>query len=284
MGKIYDALEKSDSSPERFLDNHESHVESCVIDAMDKFEKPDIAPEVRMPAIINNKLDKNLVTCLNPGSFEAEMFKILRSNILFPASGKVPKTIMVTSAVPGEGKSFIAANLSVSIAQGIEEHVLLMDCDMRKATIQKIFGLPEVKGLSDYLDKPQSIAKLLKKTEIEKLTLFPCGKIPPNPAELLSSRQMIDLLEEVKTRYNDRYIIIDAPPMQLTAETKALYQQVDGILFVVKAGSTSRKLVEELVSKLDREKILGIVLNWFNVKSASYYGYKQYQDYYSTKG
>lgn len=280
MGKIYDALEKSDSSPERFLNNHESRV----IDAVDKFEKPDIAPEVGIPALINNKLDKNLVTCLNPGSFEAEMFKILRSNILFPDSGKVSKTIMVTSAVPGEGKSFIASNLSISIAQGIEEHVLLMDCDMRKASIQKIFGLPAAKGLSDYLDKPQSIANLLKKTEIGKLTLFPCGKIPPNPAELLSSQQMIDLLEEVKSRYNDRYIIIDAPPMQLTAETKALYQQVDGILFVVKAGSTSRKLIEELVGKLDREKILGVVLNWFNVKSASYYGYKKYQNYYSTKG
>jgi len=277
MGKIFDALEKSDNTPKPV---HVSHI----IDAVDKFEKPDIAPELGIPVINNNKLDKNLITCLNPDSLEAEMFKILRSNILFPGSGKVPRTIMVTSAVPGEGKSFIASNLSISIAQGIEEHVLLMDCDMRKASIQKIFGLSPAKGLSDYLAKPQSISKLLKKTEIEKLTLFPCGKIPSNPAELLSSRQMIDLLEEVKTRYNDRYIIIDAPPMQLTAETKAIYQQVDGIIFVVKAGSTPRKLIEELVGKLDREKILGVVLNWFNVKSASYYGYKKYQNYYSTKG
>ncbi|MBW2589634.1 MAG: CpsD/CapB family tyrosine-protein kinase, partial [Deltaproteobacteria bacterium] len=162
-------------------------------------------------------VDKNIVSFLEPQSFEAEQFKHLKTNILFPVSGNPPRSIMVTSAVPGEGKSFVASNLAVSIAQNIDQHVLLMDCDMRKASVHSNFGFDEVEGLSGYLSKETSLSSLLLKTDINKLTILPGGKPPNNPAELMSSNKMSELLKEVTSRYNDRYIIIDSPPPHITS-------------------------------------------------------------------
>ncbi len=180
---------------------------------------------------------------------------------------------MVTSAIPGDGKSFVSANLAISIAQGVEDHVLLMDCDMRRSSIHQLFGYDEVPGLSEYLSKGEPISSLLLKTIVEKLTLLPGGNLPHNPAELLSSQQMADLLAEVKSRYEDRFVIIDSPPPQLTAETHALARSVDAIVLVVRSGKTPRAVVKELVDKLGREKMLGVVLNAFKRRTPNYYGY-----------
>ena len=224
-------------------------------------------------------MDKNLVSLLKPQSFEAEQFKILRTHLLYPASGESPRSIMVTSAVPGEGKSFVAANLAVSIAQNINEHVLLMDCDLRKSSIHNQFGFDNVNGLSQYLANTAPLSSIFLKVGIDKLTLLPAGESPTNPAELLSSEKMAQLLKEVKSRYTDRYIIIDSPPPHLTAETRVIASQVDGIILVVKTGSTKREVVKHLVEKLGKEKILGVVANWYDLRSSMYYGYNRYGKY-----
>ena len=130
------------------------------------------------PLKLYDHVDKNLVTFLKPRSIESEMFKILRGNILFPQSGTPPKSIMITSAVPGEGKSFMSANLAVSIAQNINEHVLLMDCDIRRSGIHKILGLGDVKGLSEYLMGEIDAQHIFRRTEMEKLTVLPGGGRP----------------------------------------------------------------------------------------------------------
>jgi len=114
---------------------------------------------------------------------------------------------------------------------------------------------------------------------MEKLTVLPGGQTPHNPAELLSSKKMSELLVEVKERYEDRYIIIDSPPPQLTAETSAIARQVDGVILVIKYGSTPKDLVSDLVEIIGRGKILGCVLNWYDLKSSSYYGYGKYGKY-----
>ena len=186
---------------------------------------------------------------------------------------------MVTSAVPGEGKSFVASNLAASIAQNIDQHVLLMDCDMRKASVHSNFGFDEVEGLSGYLSKKTPLSSLLLKTDINKLTILPGGKPPNNPAELMSSKKMSELLKEVTSRYNDRYIIIDSPPPHITSETSIIARQVDGILLVVKAGSTNREMVEELLEMMGKEKVLGVVVNWFDMSSMKNYGYGKYGKY-----
>ena len=222
----------------------------------------------------------DLITLTKPQSFEAEQFKFLRTNVLYPSEGMPPRSIMVTSAIPGEGKSFVSSNLSVSIAQNINEHVLLMDCDMRNPTIHKDFGYRNARGLSDFLSKDLPLEPLLLKTQIDKLTILPGGRPPHNPAELLSSSKMSELLSDLTARYQDRYIIIDSPPPHLTAETHVIARQVVAIVLVVKYGGTTRQLVMELIEKLGRDKIIGIVINWFNMRSSSYSGYGSHSNKY----
>ena len=235
--------------------------------------------------IEHSTIDEDMIALIKPQSFEAEQFKILRTKLLFPTSGNPARSIMVTSAVPGEGKSFVAANLAISIAHSIQEHVLIIDSDMRMPSIHRQFGFDNVPGLSEYLANGTPLNTLLLKTKVDKLSILPAGKPPHNPSELLSSQRMSKLLEEVRERYSDRYIIIDSPPPKLTAEANAIARQVDGILLVVKYGSTPRDMVTDLIELLGKEKILGVVFNRVDMRSSNYFAYKRYAKYgkYYTK-
>jgi len=215
----------------------------------------------------------SVVAYHRPHSPEAEQFRMLKTAIMFPNSGTPPRTIMITSSAPGEGKSFVAANLATSIANGIDEYVLLMDCDLRLPTLHRIFKFPDnTPGLTEYLTRGAPLASLLRKTIIEKLTLLPCGTPPPNPSELISSDQMRRLLQEVRSRYPDRYIIIDAPPPDVTAEANALARQVDGIVIVVKTGYSKKNALKEIVETYGRKKILGVVKNYAEKSKTYHYG------------
>lgn len=220
-----------------------------------------------------------LVTYHDASSFISEQFRMLRTNILFPPNGSPPRTILITSAIPNEGKSFVASNLALAIAQNIDKHVLLLDCDMRKPNIHTIFGYGTIPGLSTYLTTGQPLHQLIRRTAIDRLRILPAGPPPQNPSELLSSNRMADLLREVETRYADRLILIDSPPPHLTAETTAIARLVDGIVLVVKLGSTDRDLVQELVEKMGKDKILGVVTNWLSSGSFSHYGKGKYAKY-----
>ena len=275
MGKIFKALEKSERimgeeqittrKTEEILPSHENN--------QDYFKKNDFSEK-----IIYN-LSPDLVSSLKPYSVEAEQFRNLKNNILFPEKGTPARCIMVTSASPGEGKSFVSANLAISIAQSIDEYVLLMDCDLRAPSIDSLFGFSDMEGLSEYLSNAKPLESLLLNTFLEKLKLLPAGKIPANPSELLSSEQMKRLIHEVKLRYNDRYIILDTPPPYVTSETSALARQVDGIVIVVRQRKTRKQDIYDLIDTYGREKILGIVYNDAN-KSFGFgygkYGYGKY--------
>ena len=303
MGKISDALDKSINeqkkgtetdhrasiSKERVspqsdmrLDLNASKPRNDAGGFSEEPAAPDIAPT--RPSVATGqpagKIDKNIISYYKPQTVEAEQFRILKTNIVFPEKGDPPKTIMVTSAMPGEGKSFAAANLAVSLAQNIDNHVLLVDCDMRRPTIHSLFGYKSnVPGLSTYLSGQAALPSLLVRTVIEKLTILPGGPPPPNPSELLSSERMASLLEELKTRYRDRFVVIDTPPPKLTAEASALAKLVDGIIVIVKYGTTNRELVRNLTEMFDREKILGVVFNHFDNTAGGAYGYGKYGPY-----
>ena len=275
MGKIYDALEKAKKEKTATVDV----AKSSVVKFYEKTGPREKQVNILKPLELDVNASWDLVTYSDPQSMESEMFKILRGNILFPAEGTPPRSILVTSAVPGEGKSFIASNLAVSIAQNINEHVLLMDCDIRKPSIHRLFGFDGSPGLADFLRQKVQLSDIFAKTNLKKLSIIPGGKPPHNPAELLSSKEMSSLLKEVRERYRDRYIIIDSPPPQLTAETSAIARQVDGIVVVIKYGSTPREMVADLIEVLGKEKILGCVMNCFDLRSSSYYGYGKYGKY-----
>jgi protein-tyrosine kinase len=313
LGKIYDALEKSkekrtasvafdktrntavnDKADEAddvkkpislYSDVKVSDVTDKPLKPVESLDRSNRAPSIAKTHVLYDKncIDENMVALLKPQSFEAEQFKILRTNLLFPSSGKSPRTIMVTSTMPGEGKSMISANLAVSIAQSIQEHVLLIDCDIRRPRIHTQFGYGNVPGLSEHLSRGIPISSLLLRTIVDKLSILPGGRPPVNPSELVSSQKMSKLLQEVKYRYSDRFIVIDSPPPKLTAETSALSRQVDGILLVIEYGRISREMVSDLINIIGKEKIIGIVFNKLDMRYGAYYGlgkYKTYSKYY----
>jgi len=240
-----------------------------------KKERPVVkapAPKPSLAPSHNERMDPSLVSLFSPQSFEAEQFKILRSNLLFPVSGNPPRSVMVTSPLPGEGKSFVASNLAISVALNINRHVLLMDCDLRRPCIHTRFGFGDGPGLTDYLANGKSLSDLLIRTSIDKLTILPAGRPPDNPSELLSSERMSELLAEATARYHDRLIILDSPPPSLTAETSVLARWVDGVVIVIKQGETPREGVSDVIDKMGRDKIIGAIMNNFEVYSSRYYG------------
>jgi len=306
VGKITDALEKynkddkSQVSQNKIKTDFEDLRKNSIKTSSEQYVKKNLdklpdrsniskktsreEPKFKNSPKDSTNFDRNLITILNPKTFEAEQFRMLKSHLTFPASGKPLRSILVTSALPGEGKSFVASNLAISISQNINEHVLLVDCDIRKPTLHKNFGFNVTPGLSAYLSDNIPLPTLFLKTNINKLTILPAGNPPENPVELLSSIKMSKLLEEIKERYQDRYVILDTPPPPLTSETKIIGNQVDGAIIVVKYGSTPRKLVSDLVNMFGKEKIIGVVFNMCSRKSTytGYYKYAKYNHYYNT--
>lgn len=317
MGKIFEALEKTKQSRKGAADAVEAKPISGdeIISTPLSFEAEDeqaehgleSAPAIGYPPAANRedkpypvtrnfatkptfdkgKMDPRLVVLFDPQSFEAEQFRMLRTNILFPSNRNKPaRSIIVTSVAPNEGKSFTAANLALTIAQNIDKHVLLIDCDMRRPCIHSMMGFDQVKGLSDHLTENIPLAELLLKGPGERLTILPGGTIPPNPSELLSSNRMGALLREVKDRYSDRFIIIDSPPPQLTSEASALMHQVDAVLLIFRMNYSDKTAAKELVEKLGRDRFIGVVANQAPVNEIAYYGrgkYGKYKNYYHSE-
>ena len=208
-------------------------------------------------------LGRDLVVFNNPASVAAEYFRFLRSVVTRPVDkAEVPKTIMVTSAEKGEGKTFVAANLAVSISQSVEEYVLLIDADLRNPCIHRLFGIhPSKEGLSTYLSSKAPLSDFLAKSPVEKLTVLCAGDSTQIPAELLSSEKMEKLLTEVGNRYRDRFVIIDSPPLQLTPEASVIANHVDAVLLVVRHGKTTRHAVRSAIEKIPENKFFGIIFN-----------------------
>ena len=269
MGKISDALEKH--KKETKLKTDPVLVAQQIPRSQRKASV--ISQSVATPA----KYDPKLVVLSAPDSMDAENFKILRSQILFPKEGKRPRVIMVTSALPGEGKTFVATNLAASIALGFNEHVLLVDCDFRRPCVHKMLGIALAAGLYEHLTGKATLPDVIIKTGFGKLSVIPAGSPSSNPSELIASQMMRDFLEDVRNRYDDRYIVIDATPAQVTAEANVLSQYVDGILFVIMAERAPREAIQRSIENLGKEKILGVVFNGYN---QSYRGYRKYYKKY----
>jgi protein-tyrosine kinase len=266
MGKMFEALQKAER---------------------EKTQEP--LEDVNKTSVDDAVLDTKLVSFFEPGSIVAEQFRKLRTDLFKPSLQNQMKTILVTSAFSGEGKSLIAINLAISISIELHSHALLVDCDLRNPTLSRWFGLQEAKGLSDYLLGQAELPELLVKTQVDKLSLLCGGSSQENPVELIGSKRMDALLQEMKSRYDDRYIILDSSPVLATTEPNILDKMVDGILLVIRAGETPRESVQQAVKLLKTEKIIGVVLNDMEFKSSAlhsrYFGTNRYYyDYgYSKK-
>jgi len=212
----------------------------------------------------------------------AEAYRHLRTSVLLSTAGRAPKSLLVTSSLPGEGKTTTAVNTAISLAQ-TGASVVIIDADMRRPRLQSIFGMHGQQGLSSILSSDVSEAGMLAMVgndETSGLGVLTSGPIPPNPAELLGSDQMRRLLAALQASYT--HVVIDSPPVSSFTDGVLISTMVDGVLLVVHGGRSSRHIVRRSKQLLNDvgAKIFGVVLNNVNLQSHDYY---YYQNYYSQK-
>jgi len=241
-----------------------------------------VAPiSLKLPEeVVFPEFDHKLVAYREPGSIVSEQFRKLRTQLLTLNLPNQPKTIMVTSASEGEGKTLVSTNLATILAHDLQSYALLVDADLRNPALSRWFGLHNGRGLSDYLTGGSEIPELLLKTKIAKLSILSSGTVRDNPVELIGSKRMGSLVDELRSRYSDRYIIFDSSPLLATTEPSVLTKLVDGIILVVRSGSTPRETVKQALTTIDPAKILGIILNDLTLESkalnARYFGTSRY--------
>lgn len=231
---------------------------------------------------------KEVIVHKNPKSPISEIFRTLRTNIQFMDINKKMKTMLVTSTFAGEGKSWIVANIATTFAQ-TGKKVLIVDADMRKGRQYAIFGVSPKPGLSNYLSSAEfnengqvteSLQEYIQETEITNLYMITSGNVPPNPAELIGSAQMINLIENLKTLFD--IIIFDGTPCELVADSIILSRLVDSTIMVTAYKKTKRDSLDRCIKNIQNVggKIAGVILNKMPVKGKEY-GEKYY--YYGRK-
>lgn len=215
----------------------------------------------------------NLITLSNPRAAAAEAFRTLRTNLMFSSVENPIHTLLVTSSHEGEGKGVLVANLAVTFAQSGNK-TILVDADMRKPSQHDIWGIPNERGLTTMLLDPAAMATPpLVATSVENLQILPTGTLPPNPADVLSSQRMNEIIGVLKARAN--YILFDSPPVLAATDAALLGSKLDGALLVVRAGHTRRDHAARAREALERVhvRIVGAVLSNAPLSNAGgYYG------------
>jgi capsular exopolysaccharide synthesis family protein len=205
------------------------------------------------------RLNPLLVAGLAPKSLAAEQYRQLRTRLSHAEGASNLRTVLVTSPQKGEGKSITSANLALTMAQELQRRVIIVEADLRKPSLQALFGLPAGPGLSDYLAGAAELKDVMTFLPDHNLTVVHAGASPANPAELLGSTAMRRLLDQLRTRF-DR-VILDTPPVLPLADVAVLAPLVDGTLLVVRAGVTPKPAIENALRAFDSSRLLGVVLN-----------------------
>lgn len=204
-----------------------------------------------------------------------EAYKSLRTNVLFSLPKEGCKKFIVTSALAGEGKSTVSTHLAAALAEmGVS--VLVIDCDLRRGKTHRLFGVKRSPGLANVLAGFADINSAVQKTSVENLFVLPAGVVPPNPAELLASNRMQELVDEFAKSFD--YILLDTSPINVVSDALPLVKMVDGVVVVVRQNYTDKSALERCISALEfaEAKVLGVVLNEIESKKAAKdrrYGY-----------
>jgi len=206
----------------------------------------------------------NNCVCIDPLAPVIDSYKVLRAQILQKTREKGWNTLMVTSARAGEGKTLTAINLAITFSKECDQTVMLVDCDLKKQDVHKRFGYESGRGLGDYLVNDVDMKEIISWPGIDKMTIISGGQTIQESTELLGSTRMKALVQDMKARYADRYVIFDVPCLLGKADAITFASFVDGIVIVTEAGRTSAKDIAEALSLLPREKVLGYVLNRFS--------------------
>jgi non-specific protein-tyrosine kinase len=236
--------------------------------------KPPVYTDSTQVNLDHECLLENRCICISPDAPEVESYKVLRTKIQQLTKEKGWNTLMVTSADAGAGKTFTAVNLSLTFARAYNQTVMLVDCDFHHQSVQQMMGFESDAGLIDYLVDGRSLNEFIIWPGIDKMTVISGGRTFDDSSELLGSPRMIKLVQELKTRYDDRYIIFDVPPIIGSADALALMPHVDCIVMVVEEGKTAMRNVLKAVEAIPQDKFLGFVMNRQKV------GWSRYRSYY----
>jgi capsular exopolysaccharide synthesis family protein len=247
------------------------------------------ASAARNLGVASSREAVELVTHARPQSQMAESYRALRTSLLLSNLGTPPKVVMITSARPQEGKTTTSINTAVVLAQkGVR--VLLIDADLRRPSIHKTLGLGPRTGLSNVLTGSTSLEQaILRSAVLSNLFILPAGTPPPNPAELLASTNMRDLLLDLRDKYD--HIVIDTPPTLSVTDAVVLSPRVDAIVLVIRSGQTTKQALRrsrDILMQVNA-RVTGVLLNAVDLTSPDYYYYYEYQgkyhdSYYSEDG
>jgi capsular exopolysaccharide synthesis family protein len=285
MGKVYDALRRAETQrSQRRADatGLPASIESPAERAAGALARPRVEtgrlarllrrlrPEPAAPRISDDagSINKRRITLLHPDSFVAEQFRTLRGRLDSLAAERPLRTIAVTSALPGEGKTTAAVNLAVVSAMSVGGRVLLVDCDLRRPQVHGSLGLRPEFGLTEVLNDQVPLDRAVLKVAGTSLEVLPVRGTPSNPAELLASQRMRALVAELARSY-DR-VIFDTPPTLSLPDAKSITEITDGFVLVVRADVTSGDDVEAALDVLDRRRVLGVVLNGAEIDTQRY--------------
>jgi succinoglycan biosynthesis transport protein ExoP len=206
----------------------------------------------------------------------SEAFRSLRTSVLLSSAERPPRSLLVTSAQPSEGKTTVSFNLSISLTQ-LGRRVLLIDADLRRPNIHRALGIRGAQGVVSYLTGQQDWPAVVIPTSVNGLEVIPCGPVPPNPAELLSSDRMRELIRQATAEYDT--VVLDSPPLLNVADGRVLATQVEGVVLVVKGNATPRELAQRAqgYARDVGANIIGVVLNNIDVRQGDYYYYRYHQ-------
>jgi capsular exopolysaccharide synthesis family protein len=230
------------------------------------------------PVGLNGYAGAMILTEVESTSSIAESYRQLRTAVLLSSAAHAPRTILITSSQPAEGKTTTSVNMAISLAQ-TGAAVLIVDADLRRPRVHKIFGLKNSRGLCNYLAGECDLASLVQ-VALPNLYVLPVGPLPPNPAELLGSPKMRQVVETLAGNFD--YVVIDSPPVASFADSLILSSLVEGVIIVVKAGATAREMAQRTKAHLQSvgAKILGVVINQIKLQPHDYYYYSTYYSRY----
>jgi protein-tyrosine kinase len=226
--------------------------------------------ECRSVELDSAGLRRNRCVCFFPEAPELGYYKLLRTQIVQRCKPNNWNTIMITSAVPGEGKTLTAINLAATFAKAFGQTALLVDCDFQRQSVHRYLGVSSPAGLADHLRNGTPLNDIIMWPGVEKLTVISGGQPVRDSAELISSPRMAELVEEMKGRYSDRYIFFDLPPLLAEADALAFAPLADCFLMVVHPG-TSFGDIQRALALVPMEKFLGFALNRVEASSDGYY-------------
>lgn len=277
MSRVFRALEKAEEEKKKKSQEESPRDIFAAVEIL-KTEKPVVKiREEKTRSLGLLPKEETPVLMVPPRSFAAEEFRKMKAQ-LFLRLPTPPHSILVTSALPQEGKTLVAVNLATAISKEIQRKAVLVDADLRKPGIS--LGKSRTsKGLSDYLADGTPLSEILTDTETDHLKVITAGSQAAKPSELIGSKRMVEFLKEAGGSGENSYLVIDSSPIISTTEPAILSHIVDGIVLVIMADQTPKEYIQRAIKSIDRQKIIGVVLNRIDVNPSNHYS-RYYYEYY----